>query len=363
MASLRMLVFSGMCLLGQALVEPASANPLSDALSRLPVYLCQLGDTLHAYAFMQGSDDSWIGLGQLHGWNVTMQSDGLVARQGENILILGNTSASLVEQGHLVTGHCADPRRELVQLFASNDLYQELLYKVGDQTTAGQTPVVTNPDAALPNEAPQIAPVDPAADDAASFMDPATWDEEKVAALVDALSLDDPVSLSLKVQLKEAGRDPGRIADVARQIQRALVSNIAPVAQLRSELKEANRNFDAATAALADERHVAQITAEQLANSEARATAAERASKKAAAQYADAQAALRKQDVALKQSSEANAALQQQLTTVQAQAQELQGALTASNGREQAAYALLVDLKARLVRENRKIDDLKAGRN
>ena len=373
MVSTRMLGVTVMCLLAQALGNSVSANPLGDALSRLPIYLCQFGDTLHAYAFRQGSDDSWTGLGQLQGWNVTVQSDGLVARKGDDVLILGKSGASLVEQGHLVTGQCADPRAELAQLFASDDVYQTLLGDIGSEEAARlrqQAADLSTHETALPNAEPQLAPNDPAAGDMSSFIDPTTWDEEKVAALIDALTLDDPARLSLKDQLRAAGRDPSRIDEVARLIRRALVANIAPTAQLRAKLKEANRNLDAATAALGDERQVAQNVAARLADSETRATAAERISNRTAAQYADAQSALRQQDVALKRATQETAVLHQQLTTVQGQAQQLQGALAEATRLEQAAYAQidtmsaqLADMKARLVRANKKIDDLKAGGN
>ena len=276
----RMSIFAGLCLLGQMPFQPAWA--FDAAFMQGPIYLCQFGDTAHAYAFKQEPDGHWEGLGQLQGWSVTVQDDGLVARNADDVLILGGGSASLLQRGRLVRGNCVDPRTELAQLFESDDFGSDAAERLPQ----------------LPAEPPMGAAEtqaelhDPFVADVLSILDPANWDAVQVAAIIDALNLDTSAKLNLKAELKAAARDPARIRGLARQIRAAFGLEIAAAAELRAKLKETRQELAAVTHALQQLRQNAKDIAALLAVAQAKASAAERANAQAVAQIATLRASL-----------------------------------------------------------------------
>ena len=115
MPHMRKSFFAVLCLLCQMPGQPAwsfDAATLQD-----PIFLCQFGNTARAYAFTRSPDGQWQGQGALQSWTVTVQDDGLVARNADDVLILGNGTASLLTEDGLARGVCVDPRMELAQLF------------------------------------------------------------------------------------------------------------------------------------------------------------------------------------------------------------------------------------------------------
>ena len=101
--------------------QAAWGDPVSDGLTQAPVYLCQFGTAVSAYSFRQHADGHWEGLGPLEGWNVIAQEDGLVARNSDQLLVIGEGPDSLVQGGQVVQGECADARDALPQLSGSGD--------------------------------------------------------------------------------------------------------------------------------------------------------------------------------------------------------------------------------------------------
>lgn len=276
----RMSIFAGLCLLGQMPFQPAWA--FDAAVMQGPIYLCQFGDTAHAYAFKQEPDGHLEGLGQLQGWSVTVQDDGLVARNADDVLILGGGSASLLQRGRLVRGHCVDPRTELAQLFESDDFGTDAAEQLP------QLPV----EPSLGADETQAELHDPFVADVLSILDPANWDAVQVAAIIDALNLDTSAKLNLKAELKAAARDPARIRGLARQIRAAFGLEIAAAAELRAKLKETRQELAAVTLALQQLRQNAKDNAARLAVAQAKASAAERANAQAVAQIATLRASL-----------------------------------------------------------------------
>lgn len=272
MSHARLAVITTLCVLGQL---PAPAAQAFDAASQgVQAYLCQFGQTASAFAFRQGPNGEWQGLGQLQGWDVTVQADGLVARSGDDLLILGDGTASLLQQGRLMRGLCVDAGQELAQLLDADDL--------------------------APREDPDPAAVPGRGDDrpdlpdawvaeVLSILDPGNWDEAQVARLIDSLDMEAPVKQRLKAELKAAARNPERIAGLARQIREAFGMEVAAAADLRARLKDTRRELAAVSRALDDQRQKAQMSATQLAAAEVRARAAEA---ETAAQIANLRAAL-----------------------------------------------------------------------
>ena len=284
----RVSVFAGLCLICQIAGQPARAQ--GEAAVQVPVFLCQFGDAAHAYAFRQGAEGQWHGLGQLRDWSVTVQDDGLVARNADDVLILSEGSASLLQGGNLVRGQCVDPTTELAELFATGDFYPAAdVGPCGDE--AGRLP-------RLPDEPPtddariQMEIPDPWVADVMTILDPGNWDAAQVAAIIDALNLDNSAKLSLKSELKAAARDPARIPGLARQIRAAFGLEISAGTELRAKLRETRRDLAVVSAALEEQRRNAAETLALLAAAQAKARTAERASAQAAVQTAALRTAL-----------------------------------------------------------------------
>ena len=284
----RMSIFAGLCLLGQMPAQPAWA--FDAAFMQGPIYLCQFGDTAHAYAFKQEPDGHWEGLGQLQGWSVTVQDDGLVARNADDVLILGGGSASLLQQGRLMRGHCVDPRSELAQLFETEEFNHALRDDFGSDAAERLPQLPAEPPMGAAETQAELH--DPFVADVLSILDPANWDAVQVAAIIDALNLDTSAKLNLKAELKAAARDPARIRGLARQIRAAFGLEIAAATELRARLKETRQELAAVTHALQQLRQNAKDTAARLAVAQAKASAAERANAQAVAQIATLRASL-----------------------------------------------------------------------
>lgn len=398
----------GLSILAPLSVQPAWSDPVSDGLARLPVYLCQLGGTAHAFAFSQTPDGAWQGLGQLQGWRVMVQAGGLVARNADDVLIIADGAASLVRQGQLVQGQCTEDGGDLSQPIGGEGLAPRGEAGVAEAGRPGDPAAdltVRDEGAAAGGAKADSTMSDPWLDGVLSLLDPAAWDPAKVAALVDALTLDDPAKLGLKAELRAAGRDPARTAVLARQIQRAFGLELAAAAEMRARLQDARRDLAAMTRAFEDERLRAEETARLLADANARANAAERANNQTAALLGAAEralrdknadlarwtrdaaalrqqvaglqqhlgaleAALRQKDAELARTARDAAALRQQVAALQEQQRLLQAALDAAMAEQQTAAIeiatlnqQLVETRARLARANKKIDELRGVRN
>ncbi|MBC7478893.1 MAG: hypothetical protein H7317_12495 [Pseudorhodobacter sp.] len=259
--------------------QPGWAQSNDQAAARLPVYLCQFGGVAHVYAFKQAEDGQWQGLGQLQGWTVTEQNGGLVARNATDAIMLGDGSASLLQEGQLVRGQCADPSAELAQLFETEDFSQAMRDDAGDQ-------------------APDTPPLDPSGDtssrqgqadpDLMSMLDPQNWDAAKVAAIIDALNLDTSAKSTLKAELNAAARDPVRIERLIRQIQAAFGTKDGATDDLRAKLRATRQDLAAADRALAAQGERLQEANARLSDAAAKADAAERSNEKLSARLADA---------------------------------------------------------------------------
>ena len=274
-----------LCLALQMAYQPAWSDTTADAANSLPVYLCQFGDTARLYAFKQNADGQWAGLGQLQGWSVSEQDGGMVARNLNDVLILSNGSASLLQGGRLERGQCVDPSNEMIQLFQPQDPAQ------GVPADTGQAQQIPNPPADSSTDLTSRRAF-PDAGDILSALDPGNWDAAKVAAIIDALNLDSSERDSLKARLREAAQDPAQIARVARQIREVFGIEIAAAADLRAKLRDTRQNLAAAEQALQEQRQKTRETSALLTQAMNRAGAAEHANQLLARQLAALQAQL-----------------------------------------------------------------------
>lgn len=237
-----------------------------DTTQTAPAFLCEFADTAKAFAFRQGQEGEWEGLGQLQDWSVTVQEDGLVARNGEDVLILDDDTASLLQGGQLVRGTCVDAGAEFAQLLGDN----------AEETDAPRRR--RGPEALIA--------------EVLSVLDPGNWDEAQVAQLIDELDMDAPAKMGLKAELRAAARDPARIAGLARRIRAAFEQELAASSDLRARLKDAQQELDDVTQALEAARRDAQTGAAQAKAAEARARTAESANARAVEQIAALRSAL-----------------------------------------------------------------------
>jgi len=359
MLSLRASALAGLLLIAPLPAPSAWADTLDDGLTVLQLYLCQFGDTANVYGARQGLEGQLEGLGQLQGWNVTVKDDGLVATNSGTVFMVSRGSATLVQQGQLVQGQCVDVRSDMAQLVTPENTPAAPRDGLDGQ-------VLASPDnsAGLPAQVPSDAWVA----GVLSLLDQGAWDPEQVAALVDALTLDNSAKVNLKAELRAAGKDQARIASVARQIQRAFGLEIAAAADLRVKLRAAKGELATMTQALAEQRRITEDTMAQLAAAQTKTHAAERANNQTTALLGAAQRALSAKDIELAKSAQDVALLNQQVTTMQGQLGAFQGALVAAATKEAKAKkdvaaltAELVEMRGRLARANTKIDELRAA--
>lgn len=264
MDSLRKGLFAATAVLSPVLGQPAWAFDISQPA---PAFLCQFADTAKAFAFRQGAGDVWQGLGQMQGWEVMVQPDGLVARKGDDVLILDEGTASLLQEGQLLRGTCVDAGEELAQLLSEE-----------------------GPEADAPAERRSMP--DSLIGEVLSLLDSGNWDEARLEQLIDELDMDRPAKTGLKAELRAAAKDPTRIAALARQIRAAFGQEMATSADLREKLRDAQRELDAVTQALNEARQAVQMGATKVKEAEARASAAVGANARAAEQIANLRSAL-----------------------------------------------------------------------
>ena len=359
----------GLSFITPGLFQPAWSDPVSDGLTQSSVYICQFGETVHAYVFKVGAAGQLEGLGPLQGWSAVAQAGGLVASTAGQMLIIGEGPDSLVQDGQLVQGQCADAAGELAQLFDNGSLDAAL------GNTEAEPSNDFPADLALPEKdvfAPGIQPV--ISDDwlagVLAILDPQAWETAKVAAIVDALSLDHASKMGLKAALMSAGNDPARIRAVARQIQHAIGVEVSSAVQLRARLQDTRRDLEATTRALEEQRQRVQNISAQLTGAEARAGAAERTQNQTAALLGAARRAISQKDAELGRSAQNLAALNHRLVAAQQQVVTLQTALNVTAEDQRNANFQIGTLteqlavtRARLARANNRIDELRAGRN
>jgi len=262
--------------------QPGWSQSSDRAEAQLPVYLCQFGDTAHVYAFKQRPNGQWDGLGQLEGWKVTEQNGGLVARNATDTIMLGDGSASLLQEGRLVQGKCADATQELAQLFETEDFTQ------GDtgQKTAERIPDPPQ-DPAAGDEASRMAPqLD---SDLLIALDPQNWDAAKVAAIINALNLDNSTKDNMRAELKAAARDPVRIERLVRQIEEAFGIGAAATDELRAKLRDMRQELASTNQAFDEQRQRLKETSARLTDAVAKANAAQYANQTLSAQLTAAQ--------------------------------------------------------------------------
>lgn len=349
-------------LLGLSVMTPAYGqatwnDPVGGGLTPAPLYLCQFGTTVSAYNFRQEADGRWVGLGPLEGWDVMVQADGLVARNADQLLVIGEGPDSLVQGDQVATGECADAQGAMPQLF-------------GDRSGFGadtSTEMTLREQAELLAGNPEIS-----ADWAAgilSIFDSGAWDERAVTALVDALALERSLKLRLKEELRAAGRDPVRVANVARQIQRFVVQEAAATADLRAKLQDTRRELATVTDKLQVQRTRAENATRQLAAEKAKANAAERANAQTTVRLQATQKALAEKNAELARSVRDQAGLRQQLAGMHAQQRQLQAELDAALAEQRgtnlevtALIQQLTETRIRLARANRRIDELQGDR-
>lgn len=369
MLQVRIWPWVGLSIMTQGLLQPAWSDPVSDGLTEASVYICQFADTLQAYAFKKSAAGQLEGLGPLQGWSAVVQEGGLVARNSDQVLIIGEGPDSLVQNGQLVQGQCTDAVGNLAQLFDNDSLGAA----PGDTEAEPSNDVptdlaLTEKDAFAPGI--QLAISDDLLAGMLAILNPQAWDTAKVAAIVDILYLDQASKMGLKAALRTAGNDPARISAIARQIQRAIGVEVESAAHLRARLQDARRNLEATTRALEEQRRRVQKIAAQLTGAEARAGAAERLQNQSAALLGAAQRGLKEKEAALSRSAQYLAALKNRLGETQQQVVALQAALTsAEEDQQNATFQIgalteqLVEMRARLARANNRIDELRAGRN
>jgi hypothetical protein len=351
----------GLSLMMPAVPQAAWSDPVGEGSVGVSAYLCQFGNTVNAYNFMQDAEGQWLGLGPLEGWSVVAQADGLVAQNSDQLLVIGDGPDSLVQGGQVVQGECADARNALPQLFGEDAAGGALDGDPGEWSVWEQTDPLAENNPELSEQ--WVAGI-------LAIFSAGAWDEGKVAALVDALSLERSLKLRLKAELKAAGRDPVRVAGIARQIQRFILLEAAATADLRAKLQETRRELAAVTDALHEQRKRAEDTSKQLAAAKAKASAAERANTQTTARLEAAQRALREKDAELARAARDMAALRQQFAGLQAHQRETQAALDAALAEQQgtnlevaALIQQLTETRARLARANKKIEELQALRN
>lgn len=358
----------GISLMTSVFGQAAWSDPLSDGLTQAPVYLCQFGTTVSLYSFRQEADGHLEGLGPLEGWNVMVQEDGLVARNSDQLLVIGEGPDSLVQGGEVVQGECADAQSALPQLFG-NDAAGG-----GSGILGGGEPDAFATDLSIREQEALLAGSLPANSDLwvagiLSIFNSGAWDADKVAAIVDALSLERSLKMSLKAELKAAGRDPARVASLARQIQRVIVLQAVATAEVRTKLQDSRLELAVVTRALEVQRQRAEESSRLLAAAKAKASAAERANNQTAALLKAAQRALREKDAALGRSAQDMAALRQQSSGLHEHLRVLQAALDAAMAEQQgtnlevaALIQQLTETRARLARAEKKIEELRGVR-
>ncbi|MBC7739878.1 MAG: hypothetical protein H7245_22310 [Candidatus Saccharibacteria bacterium] len=367
MLQVRMWPLVGLSILTQGVLLPAtSANAQQTEAS---VYLCQFGDTTQAYAFQTSAKGQLEGIGPLQGWTAVVQKGGLVARNEDQLLVIGDGPDSLVQGGKIVQGDCTDAAGDLAQVFENGGL------ATTPDTTESAPRTDTKTERAQPDPQEfasdaQIAGSDDMLAGMLAILDPQAWDSAKVAAIVDILSLDPSAKNDLKSALRSAGSDPVRIGAIARQIQRAISSEVENAAQLKARLQDARRELEATNRALDEQRQRVERLTGQLTSAEARATAAERQQSKTVALLGAAQRGLQEKVAELNRANRNLAALRNELQATQQQGLALQDALTAAAEQQQNATLQietlteqLVDMRARLARANNRIDELRAAKN
>lgn len=265
----------GLSLLCLMSAQSAMADTPRNQPTQFPMFLCQLGDTAELFSFQTDANGQWFGQGQLQGWAVSAQQDGWVARNGDDVLILENNSASLLVGGTLLKGQCVDAQSALAPLLQTMD----------SSAPAVQSQVDETANLVQDGSDPMVSIV-------LSLLDPDRWDAAKVAAIIDALNLDEPSKSGLKAELKAAASDPRKIAAIARDIKASLAREAATSADLRGQVKDLQRQLKASEQDLNEARQQANQTATLLTKAEEKARAAERAQHDMAAQLASLQAAL-----------------------------------------------------------------------
>lgn len=277
--------------------QPGWSQSNVEATPEIPVYLCHFGDTAHVYAFKQTPDGQWQGLGELQDWNITEQNGGLVARNATDTLMLGEGSASLLQDGRLVQGECADATDELAQLFASEGASQG----APDDGSQNGKQIPDPPLDPSGDDQARLAPqLDP---DLLTALDPQNWDAAKVAAIINALNLDNSSKSNMQAELRAAARDPVRIAKLVRQIEAAFGTNSAAIDELRARLRETRDQLASVNQAFDDQRQRLKDTAARLDDAVAKANAAQQANAALSAQVTAAQrdAAAARKDLATAQ--------------------------------------------------------------
>lgn len=356
----------GLFTVSPAFCQAAWSDPVSDGLTPDSVFLCQFGTTVSAYNFRQEADGHWEGLGPLAGWNVMTEQNGLVARNADQLLVIGEGIDSLVQGDQVVQGQCAEAKGALPQLFGSE--YPGTVAGPSELDPLLPGLSIAQQEALLAGTYPEMSDIWVAG--ILSIFNPGAWDAESAIALVDALSLDDALKMSLKAELKAAGSDPIRIARLSGQIQRLIGLTAAATDAVRAKLQESRRDLAAMTRAFDAQRQRAEETSRLLAAAKAKASAAEKANSLITALFETAQRALREKDAALSRSAHDIAALRKQITAQQADLGALQTALDATIDQQQdtnlevaALIQELEETRARLARANKRIEELRSGRD
>ena len=362
--------FVGLFMVSPAFWQAAWSDTVSDSLTPDSVYLCHFGSTVSAYNFTQEADGHWEGMGSLEGWNIISQDTGLVARNADQLLIIGEGMDSLVQGDQVVQGQCAEANDALPQLFESDGAGIVTSPSTGPSDGDPLLPglSIAQDEALLAQNFPEMSDIWVAG--ILSIINPGAWDAEKATALVEALALDDAVKMSLMAELRAVGRDPIRIARISRQIQRVIGLTAAATEEVRADLQRTRRDLAVVTRAFEEQRQRAEEVSRLLATAKAKATAAEKANSQTTARLETAQRALREKDAALGRSAHDVAVLSKQLATQRADLATLQGALNAAIDQQQdtnlEVVALIQELeetRARLARANKRIEELRGGRD
>ena len=371
MLQVRIWPLVGLSILAQGLLQPVFSTPANADQTQASVYLCQFGDTVQAYAFATSAAGQLEGIGPLQGWTAVVQKGGLVARNADQLLVIGDGPDSLVQGGQIVQGECTDAAGDMAQVFENGglatapDTMQAPSRQAPQQNDIQAEPAQPDPQEFAADA--RIAGSDVVLDGMMAILDPRAWDAAKVAAIVDILSLDPSAKSDLKAALRSAGNDPVRIGALARQILRAISSEVENAAQLRARLQDARRELEATNRALDEQRQRVQRLTGQLASAETRAHAAERQQNQTVALLGAAQRGLQDKVAELNRAMKNLAALRNELQATQQQGLAMQAALTAAAEQQQnatlqidALTEQLVDMRARLARANNRIDELRA---
>lgn len=120
-------------------------------------------------------------------------------------------------------------------------------------------------------------------------LDPQNWDAAKVAAIINALNLDNSTKDNMRAELKAAARDPVRIERLVRQIEEAFGIGAAATDELRAKLRDMRQELASTNQAFDEQRQRLKETSARLTDAVAKANAAQYANQALSAQLTAAQ--------------------------------------------------------------------------